>query len=217
VTPESIRIRTFKTGKKNGYDPAEVQEFLEALATEIEELHAELANNKSAYAEQRHEVTNLKAQHAKPDESKLQVDAVLQELKKTSDELVEHSKINAAAIAMRTEQDRKMLFDQAKTEAEIIIRDAEKKAQAIADTSQAKVQEYRDEIGILQARRLAIISRVKSLLVSQQQFLESLEQDALGQTRELTDIVKESGTKAGLSAEQLDTILRKLEEHQGTA
>src|SRR5690606_24766487 len=97
-------------------------------------------------------------------------------------------------------------------EAAIIIRDAENKADAIRDAAHAKVQESRDEIGILQARRIAIISRVKSLLASQQQFLEALERDAVGPSQELTDFMKDAGANAGINAAQLQDILKKLDE-----
>jgi len=193
---------------------AALQQSLDAAKLEKEKVVQQAILLQKEIERLRSENAALKARPAESNEMELRVKEVLEEIRKTSDELVEHSKINAAAFAIRAEQERKLLFEQAKKEAEIGIRDAEKKAGAIVDRAQAKVQEYRDEIGILQARRLAIIARVKSLLVSQQQFLEALEQDALGQTHELTDFGRESGQQVGISAEQLETILTKLEEHQ---
>lgn len=213
MTPDTIRTRTFQTVKKNGYDPAEVQDFLLDVAAQLEDLQgtaAQLTQDKALLQQQL--AAQVQVSDAKSDKTDPHVMEVLEELRNTSKELIEQSKTNAAAIAMRAEQDRRVLFDQARKEADIIIRDAEKKADAILDAAHAKVQEFRDEIGILQARRIAIISRVKSLLASQQQFLEALEKDAVGQTQELTDFMKETGNKAGINAEQLQAILDKLDD-----
>jgi cell division initiation protein len=208
VTPETIRTRTFQAVKKNGYDPAEVQDFLYEVAGELEQLEATIGTLEAQNARLEEKLNVATPVGGQADSRVLEV---LEQLKSTSEELIEQSKTNAAAISMRTEQDRRVLFDQARKEADIIIRDAEKKADAILEAAHNKVQEFRDEISILQARRIAIISRVKSLLTSQQQFLESLENDAIGQSRELTNFMKETGTQAGISADQLETILQKLE------
>lgn len=211
MKPEDIAAKTFQTGKK-GYEPSEVHAFLAEVSSEVAALLQELDALRTKNSDNEQQVGQMKGRLQELERLEDRINPILERMNKASEDLIEQSKVNTALIANRADSDRKLVISQAKKEADIIVQDAEKKAQAIVSEADRKVQDFRDELGILQARRLALVSRLKSLLVSQAQFLESIEGDVLQQAREGSVSLPEADSATGVTAEHLKSILQKLEK-----
>ena len=147
LTPLDIKKQNFKT-KVRGFDPAEVETFLEMVANEYEFV----LNEKNSLKE---EVTKLKTQL----KDYQQVEKTLQETLMNAQETVNMSKENS------------------KREAQIILRESELKAERILDDAREKLDSMKNELNILRAQKESFAKRLKHLLQSQIELIEVLEID----------------------------------------
>ena len=144
MTPLDIKKRMF-TRVWRGYDAGQVQAFLEMVAGEFEEL-----NRKNAQ---------------------------LQEKLKASEERVSHyslieKTLQDAAITLQKITDEKSKA--AEQEAELILQQARLRADEESRAAREKMAELRTEIQALEGQRREFFLKMKSLLQSQSQALESL-------------------------------------------
>ena len=153
ITPLEIKKQDFKN-KVRGYDPAEVESFLEMVADEYENILKE----KNTLAEQ---VVKLKTQLV----DYQQVEKTLQDTLMNAQESVSQSKENS------------------KREAMILIREAELKAERILDEARERLDKMRNELSILRTQKESFARRLRHLLESQVELVKVLEMDDIESDR----------------------------------
>lgn len=149
LTPLEIKKQNFKI-KVRGFDPAEVETFLEMVSEEFEEI----LNDRKRLND---EVIKLKTQLR----DYQQVEKTLQETLMNAQESVSQSKENS------------------KREAQIIMREAELKAERILDEAKEKIDKMKNELNILRVQKESFAKRLKHLLESQIELIRVLEMDDL--------------------------------------
>ena len=172
-TPVDIRNQQFKRVLR-GYDPVEVDTFMDMLATEFED---QLQQAK----EMRDKVVELET-HLKD----------YKQIEKT----LQQTLLQAQEATGRT-------YESARREAETIVREAEGKAAKTVEQAYADVTRLTSQIGDLKARRDSLVARLRVLLSSELDMIKVLEMGgdtSLGTSSrlegtgkpsiELTDILK---------------------------
>lgn len=157
VTPLEIKKQSFKQ-KVRGYDPAEVETFLEMVADEYETV----LNEKNHLAE---DIVKLKTQLR----DYQQVEKTLQDTLMNAQESVSQSRENS------------------KREANIIMREAELKSERILDEAREKLDKMKNDYAILKAQKESLAKRLKHLLESQIELIKVLELDDVGFTKATVD------------------------------
>jgi len=147
LTPLEIKKQRFKS-RVRGYDPAEVETFLEMVADEYESI----LNEKNRLGD---EVTKLKTQLR----DYQQVEKTLQETLMNAQETVSQSRENS------------------KREAQIILREAELKAEKILDEAREKLDKMKNDLSLIRAQKESFAKRLKHLLESQIELIRVLEMD----------------------------------------
>jgi len=147
LTPLEIKKQDFKV-KVRGFDPSEVEAFLEMVSEEFEEI----LNDRKRLND---EVIKLKTQLR----DYQQVEKTLQETLMNAQESVTQSKENS------------------KREAQIILREAELKAERILDEARGKIDKMKNELNILRSQKESFSKRLKHLLESQIELIRVLEID----------------------------------------
>ena len=142
VTPLDIRRQKFRKGMR-GYDPGEVDAFLEMLADAWEE-SAEKADGEAK------ELEVLRARASDFDRMEGAVREVLVAQQKSAD----------------------VAREEANREADLIIRDAELKAQKMLDEAKKRVQILTEAIRELQDRRMEILMKMNSFIESQKSMVK---------------------------------------------
>jgi cell division initiation protein len=145
LTPLEVRRQQFKKVLR-GYDPVEVDTFLEMLAGEIE-----------------HYIKESKELQDKLMEMEVQLRDYKNMEKTLQQTLLQAQEASGKSI----ENSRK--------EAQLIVQEAELKAQQILDKARQDFSHIKDEIGSLKARKESIISRLKVLLSSEIELIKALE------------------------------------------
>lgn len=148
ITPIDIRKQEFRHTFR-GYDPEEVRAYLDAVASELEEL--------------KHET--LAAREA----------AKLLEERLGHYRLIEQNLQDAALTVQKSLDETRR---QAEKEAELILRDAQQQAQADARELHDHVAHLKADIAALELQRQSHFARQRALLKSQADFLDAMEADA---------------------------------------
>lgn len=149
LTPLDIRKQTFKKKGMGGLDPGEVQAFLEMVAAELEELIRE----NTSLAE-RMQGLDGKIEDYRRMEKTLQ--DTLMSAQKTSDEL----------------------RDNAERRAELLLREAQFKADQIIGEARARLMDLQRQIADLKNLRSAYLAKFRSLLESHMDMLQFQEMDS---------------------------------------
>ena len=147
VTPLDIKKQRFKI-KVRGYDTDEVETFLEMVADEYETI----LNDRNRIGE---EYTKSKTQL----QDYQQVEKTLQDTLMNAQETVSQSRENS------------------KREANILVREAELKAERVLDEAREKLDRMRNDLLILRAQKESFAKRLKHLLESQIELIKVLEID----------------------------------------
>ncbi|NIR51810.1 DivIVA domain-containing protein [candidate division KSB1 bacterium] len=150
LTPLDIKKQEFKKSLR-GFDPVEVETFLEMVADEFENLIRE-RNSLSD------EVLRLKTQ--------------LQDYQDVEKNLKE--------TLMNAQQNIEDSRENSKREAEMIVREAEIKAEKIIEDARIKLVELKNELVVVKAQKDSFARRLRHLLISQLDLIEVLELDDLG-------------------------------------
>jgi cell division initiation protein len=150
LTPLDIKKQKFAQ-KMRGYDPAEVESFLEMTANEYESA----LNERNRLNE---ETIKLKTQLR----DYQQVEKTLQETLMHAQETVNQS------------------LENSKREAQIILRESELKAEKILDEARGKLDKMKNDLAILRAQKDSFAKRLKHLLQSQIELINVLEIDDTG-------------------------------------
>jgi len=150
ITPLEIKKQRFKT-RVGGYDRAEVETFLEMVAEEFESLLEEKKHFEDECIKLKTKLRDYQ-----------QVEKTLQETLMNAQESVSMSKENS------------------RREAQIIIREAELKAERILDEAKEKLTKLKADIATLKSQKESFARRLKHLLESQIELINVLEIDDVG-------------------------------------
>jgi len=150
LTPLDIKKQVFKKVLR-GYDPIEIETFLEMVAEEFEALIKE-RNDLSD------EVLKLKTQLRD-----------YQEVEKTFKESL-----------MNAQQTINQSRENSKREADLIIKEAEVRAEKIIENAKMQLIEMKNELMVIKAQKDSFAKRLRHLLESQLELLSVLEIDDLG-------------------------------------
>jgi len=198
----TIAGKTFSTVRK-GWKPEEVRGYLDTLAYELISLFEE--NNAL-----RGEIRLLESRLQQSLDMEKRVRSMLAEMKRATEELAGKAEAGALAMSYRVEQERKAVVEQARREADVIIRDAEKRAERLATQGNARLAALQEQIDLLETKKIALITRIKSILRAHVDFLAALEHSP--QARTLRNSLRGAmRTREGIDAEDLTDIIERLE------
>jgi cell division initiation protein len=150
LTPLDIKKQEFKRAMR-GYDPEEVNAFLEMVAEEFEALHRE---------KNRLEDEALKLRTQLHD---------YQEVERTLKQTL-----------MNAQESMQLSRDNSKREADLTLREAELQAERIISEARKKLGELKNELVVVRAQKDSFARRLRHLLESQLELIGVLELDDLG-------------------------------------
>jgi len=203
VNVESISRKSFSTVKK-GLNPEEVQAYLRLLAEEIVGMYDE---NHAL----RNEIRSLEQQLRQSQVLEQRVRGMLAEMKDASKKMVGQAEASAAAMSYKVEQERKAVLENARREAEIVIRDAERRAERQLMQGNARLQGLKEQIDLLETKKLALITRIKSILRAQVDFLAALERGKPSRPM-ASALQRATRTREGLDTDAMDEIIERLDQ-----
>jgi len=147
ITPLEIKRQQFKKAMR-GYDPIEVETFLEMVSNDLEEL---IRENR----EQKDKIIELETQLVDYKNIERSLQQTFMQAQETSGKSIENSK----------------------REAEIIIKEAEVKASQIVEKARLDFAHIKEDIFQLKSRKESVLSRLKVLLSSELNLIKALEVD----------------------------------------
>lgn len=147
ITPLDIKKQEFKKVLR-GYDPIEVDAFLDTLSNEFSEM-----------LKQSKEVR----------EQFIEMEVQLRDFKQKERDLQQ--------ILMQAQETSARSVDNARKEGELIIQEAELKASQIIDHARMDVMKAKEELSNLKAKKEVLVSRLKVLLNSELELIKALEAD----------------------------------------
>ena len=147
ITPLEIKRQQFKKVMR-GYDPVEVDTFLDMLSNEMEE---SLRSNK----EMRDKLIELETKLSDFRSMEKTLQATLMQAQEASGKSIENSR----------------------KEADLIVKEAEIKASQIVEKARNDFSHVKEEISTLKARKESLLSRMKILLNSEIDLIKALEID----------------------------------------
>ena len=147
ITPLEIKRQQFKKVMR-GYDPVEVDTFLDMLSHELEEVL-------SKYKESRDKIIELETQLKDYKNMEKTLQLTLIQAQETSGKEIANSR----------------------KEATLIVQESELKASQIVDKARGDFSRMKEEIANLKARKESIVSRLKVLLTSEVDLIRALEID----------------------------------------
>lgn len=150
LTPLDVKKQEFKKSMR-GYDPVEVDTFLEMVSNQLETLIRE----KNDLTD---EVLKLKTQLRDYQD----VEKTLKETLMTAQQSINESRENS------------------NREAEMIIRDAEMKAEKLLENAKLRLAEMKNELVVIKAQKDSFARRLRHLLESQIELIQVLELDDMG-------------------------------------
>lgn len=154
ITPLDIKKQEFKKVLR-GYDPIEVDAFLDTLSNEFSELLKQSKELREEYIEMEIQLRDYR-------QKERDLQQILMQAQETSARSIENSR----------------------KEAELIIQEAELKASQIVDHGRMEVMRSKEELSNLRAKKEVLISRLKVLLNSEIEMIKSLEADDDGQPKD---------------------------------
>lgn len=176
LTPLDIKKQEFKKVMR-GYDPVEVDTFMDMTANEFEDLlkHQKEMRDKHIELE-----TQLKDYR--------QIEKTLQQ-----------TLLQAQEASGRT-------YESARREAELIVKEAESKAAKIVEQANSDINRLANEMNLLKARKESLIGRLRVLLSSELDLINTLEMGS----ETVTGNNSSHGT--GKESIQLDEILKQIDD-----
>jgi len=147
ITPLEIKRQQFKKVMR-GYDPVEVETFLDMLSNDMEE---QLRSTK----ELKDRILELETQLADYKNMEKTLQQTLMQAQEASGRSIENSR----------------------KEAELIMKEAELKGAQIVEKARTDFSRIKDQISSLKARKQSVISRLKVLLSSEIDLIRALEID----------------------------------------
>ncbi len=147
LTPVEIKKQEFAKVFR-GYDPEEVQSFLDTIATDVEETMEQQSQMKEKIVELETQLKDYKT-----------IERSLQQT------LMQAQETSAKSV------------ENARQEAYLIMREAELKASQMQDKARNDLTVLKEQITILKAKKDSIVARLKMLLNSELELIKALEVD----------------------------------------
>ena len=187
LTPLDIRKQEFRKALR-GFDPDEVQAFLDMVGAEYERL---LEKNKQL----EHRLIEL--------ETKLKD--------------YQESEKNLRETLLNVQEVKKQSEESSRKQADLVIKESELKALEIIEMARKQARQMRDEVSILKTQKESFINRLRQILISQIELISVLEiDDALPEeafkflenvkTRKKLAINSQSASEDSAELEELDEI-----------
>jgi cell division initiation protein len=156
ITPLDIKKQEFKKVLR-GYDPVEVDSFMQVLSNEFAELI--------------HENNDLK-------EQLLKFDTQLRDFKQMEKTLQQ--------TLLQAQEASEKAAENTRRESQLIIQEAELKANQLLEKARNDVMRAKDEVATLKSKKESLISRLKVLLNSEIELIKMLELDDDDMSRDLS-------------------------------
>lgn len=156
-----IKNQDFKSGFR-GYDPDEVDHFLDDLGNDWDELQKECSTLGQKVTELETQVKDFK----------------------TMEKALERTFLQAQEATGKS-------IENARKEAQLIIQEAEMKGAQIVEKSRHDLTTIKEHVTILKAKKDSIVSRLKMLLTSELDLIRSLEVDEELGTRDKEEVQQE--------------------------
>ena len=176
LTPLDLRKQEFRKVMR-GFDPVEVETFLGMVASALEELTKANRDLKDKVIELETHLQDYKA-----------IEKTLQQ-----------------TLAAAQETSVKSV-ENARKEAQITVAEAELKANQIVDKARTDLILMKEELSILKSKKIAIVSRLRTLLTSELQLIQALEVDEELQTKSNDNQLKETKERV-----DIDEIVKNLD------
>ena len=143
ITPLEIRNHPFSKVMMGGFDRDQVESFLQQIASQVEDLSKENGVLASKVKEQSNDLVRYE-----------KIENVLNETLYTAQRATDEAKANA------------------QKEAELIIRDAEVRADRYVNESREQAHALKNEIQSLEAQKKAFLARFETVLADQLKYLD---------------------------------------------
>ena len=203
-----IRNKTFSNSMR-GYKPTEVRAFMNELSDAFEKLERELEAAKQ-------ELGSIRSGGMQTPSMESAVVKLIEQVEKRTDAMLNLSKGNAEQTRGQIDGEKNKILALAREEAALIIREAEQKSAIYLTNANAQLKQLQEHIDKLHAQRVAIITRMKSLLVTQVEFLESLQQNLKPMQTGEIGFSSYDAAKGLIDADELAGIIKRLEEIEGS-
>lgn len=201
-SPDEIRDKTFRKGFR-GYKKAQVRAYLKDVAALVQELLEE------GWRREEH-IARLAAQLTAADEREAEWQRLADELQIGMDERLSGEEQEKAEFSRRPAD----VLRNAKTEANLIVQEADEKARKVFARANEKIHGLKGEIELLQERKRALVSRLRTLLASQQEFLASLDAEGAQPPRNSAILTDDEPTREGIGSDEIRAIIQKLDDRQ---
>lgn len=145
LTPLDVRKQQFKKLMR-GYDPVEVDTFLEMVAVDMEEMIKQLKEARDKEVHLDTQLTDYK-----------QIEKTLQQ------------------TLMQAQEATGKTYEAARREAEMIIKEAESRAAAILDAGNREMAKLNNEIAELKVRRESLVGRLRVLLSTELDLIKTMD------------------------------------------
>ena len=169
ITPADIQAQTFSEAKR-GYDPAEVDVFLETLSSEVDAMLAKIVDLKGRLTATEQQLADTQAQLAQAQDAAAQAVPAAPVAAPAPDFSAQERQISAALIA--AQQTAEGIVNDANENADRIRNEADQKAREVIRQALAEKQNELDEIDLLKASREEFRAEYKKLL---QHFMDDAE------------------------------------------
>jgi cell division initiation protein len=189
LTPLYIKKQEFKKSLR-GYDPIEVDTFLEMLSNEFEELTKQNKELKDKVAELELQVKDYRQQEKALQQPLIQAQEmadktmsnaqreaamILKDAEAQSTQMMEQAKAGAAQMTEQAQTDAIRMTEQAQTNAVRTTEQAQADAIQMTEQAQADVERLKGEIAAIQIQKDGIVNRVKELLMAQLALVDGME------------------------------------------
>jgi len=140
-TPLSIKLQEFSR-KFRGYDTHEVKAFLTTLADEFDKIYTENEKMKKEFESAKQKITEYS-----------QIEKSLQE------------------VLLKAQEQTKRALDSSKSQADIVLKEAEEKARNIIENSYTRVNQYEEDLYKLKSDKALLISKIRTIIETQARIL----------------------------------------------
>jgi DivIVA domain-containing protein len=192
ITPLEIKQQQFKKAMR-GYDPVEVDTFLEMVGNEFEKIHHDLREYDKKIATLETELNNFK-----------EVESTLKQ------------------TLMNVQETSEKSLENLKKEATLMRREAELEVQKMIESARRDRDAMREEVKLLHMQKQSLIARLRHVLTSQLELMDVLELDDedLGKLKDKTKKVFSAAavnTKPvgpGPTAQKMHSVVSKNEQKE---
>ena len=204
---ESVALRTFSTSRK-GWDTKEVSTFLRDVADALNQMSDENDGLRS-------EILRLETEMKESRQAGNRMRREIEQLRTAQQKVGSEAEVSAVSLSYQAEQERREILRRARAEAEVIVRDAEKKAERIMVQGNIKLNTLKEQLDLLHTKKIALITRIKSVLRAQIDFLAALERGGDSSHSVSHPLQSRRMTREGIGADDLSSIMDRLDNIEG--